>query len=398
MASLGVLSLPCRERHRRKLLAGAGGGDVPSTHHISLPPGHGYPEGLAGGTRLRLLAYFQDVLDGPEPASFDRVGELFRDKSKRNQAGLLMQAASVLTAEAYAHVGRAHGPVSGIAMFDLVSQVQPRLPSVDVDELVHSLTRISRSPDDPPMLRLHGAAHEMLTALGLLTSQAALVAAAAHPHAPQLKANATAPPAVVVRLAKELIAELDQALAESPTATAVLVTGTREGPETAQDADRDAAARDVAAFSLDAVMATGFVLLPLSPDPHAASPVSWSAAGVPAFVFRAQDEPDIAELLAQLRGGQAHDADSSASWQVIGTAEDFMVRLQVRWTAPVRVRLNLVAPGAQLAGPAREALAASDVVAVVPWPGGSPPDDTTSEEYLANALIVRVERFHAPGA
>jgi hypothetical protein len=367
---------------------------VPSTHHVSLPPGHGYPEGLAGSTRLRLLAYFQDVLDGPEPASLDRVGELFRDQSKRDQAALLMQAASILTAETYAHVGRAHGPVSGIAMSDLVSQVQPRLPSVDLDELVHSLTRISRSPDDPPTLRLHGAANEMLTALGLLTSQAALVAAATHPHAPQLKANATAPPAVVVRLAKELIAELDQALAESPAVTAALVTGAPEEP----DADRDAAARDVAVFSLDAVMATGFVLLPLSPDPYAASQVSWSAAGVPAFVFREQDEPDIAELLAQLRGGQAHDADSSASWQVLGTAEDFMVRLQVRWTAPVRVRLNLVAPGAQLAGPAREALAASDVVAVVPWPGGSPPDDTTGEEYLANALIVRVERFRAPGA
>jgi hypothetical protein len=371
---------------------------VPSTHHVSLPPGHGYPEGLAGSTRLRLLAYFQDVLDEPEPASFDRVGELFRDESKRDQAALVMQAASILTAEAYAHVGRAHGPVSGIAMSDLVSQVQPRLPSVDVEELVHSLTRISRSPDDPPMLRLHGAANETLTALGLLTSQAALVAAASHPHAPQLKANATAPPAVVVRLAKELIAELDQALADSPTATAVLVTGAPEEPDAAQDVDRDTAARDVAVFSLDAVMATGFVLLPLSPDPHAASPVSWSAAGVPAFVFRAQDEPDIAELLARLRGGQAHDADSSASWQVLGTAEDFMVRLQVRWTAPVRVRLNLVAPGARRAGPAREALAASDVVAVVPWPGGSPPDDTTGEEYLANALIVRVERFRAPGA
>jgi hypothetical protein len=124
--------------------------------------------------------------------------------------------------------------------------------------------------------------------------------------------------------------------------------------------------------------------------------VSWSAAGVPAFVFRAEDEPDVAELLARLRGGQAPDADGSASWQVLGTADDFMVRLQVRWTAPVRVRLNLVAPGAQLAGPARKALAASDVVAVVPWPGGSPPDDTTGEEYLANALIVRVERFRAP--
>jgi hypothetical protein len=374
---------------------------VPSTHHVSLPPGHGYPEGLAGATRLRLLAYFQDVVDEPEPASYDRIGELFRNESKRDQAGLLMQAASLLTAQMYAHVGRVHGPVSGIAMSDLVSQVQPRLPSVDVDELAHSLTRISRRPDVPPMLRLHGNSNEMLTALGLLTSQAALVAAAAHPHAPKLKANATAPPAVVVRLAKELIAEIDQALADNPTAAAVFVTkgpGEPGEPGAAEDAKRESAKRDVALFSLDAVTATGFVLLPLSPDPHAASPVSWSAAGVPAFVFRAEDEPDIAELFARLRDGQAHDADSSASWQVLGTAADFMVRLQVRWTAPVRVRLNLVAPGAQLAGPAREALAASDVVAVVPWPGGSPPDDTTGEEYLANALIVRVERFRAPAA
>jgi hypothetical protein len=369
---------------------------VPSTHHVSLPPGHGYPKGLAGSTRLCLLAYFQDVLDDPEPASLDRVGELFRDQSKRDQAALLMQAASTLTAETYAHVGRVHGPVAGIAMSDLVSRVQPRLPSVDLDELVHSFTRISRRPDDPPTLRLHGIANETLTALGLLTSQAALAAAAAHPHAPRLRANATAPPAVVLRLAKELIAEIDQALAESPTATAVLVTGAPDEPDEAQDADRDAAAREVAAFSLDAVMATGFVLLPLSPDPHAASLVSWSAAGVPAFVFRAEDEPDVAELLARLRSGQAHDAESSASWQVLGTAEDFMVRLQVLWSAPVRVRLNLVAPGAQLAGSTRDALAASDVVAVVPWPGGSPQDDTTGEQYLANALIVRVERFRAP--
>lgn len=369
---------------------------MPSTHRVSIPPGRGYPEGLAGTTRLRLLAYFQDVLDEPEPASLERVGELFRDSAKVEQAALFMQAAGILAVETYGHLGRTYGPVSGVAMSDLVSQAQPRLPSLDVDEMAHSLVRVSRNPGAPPTLRLRGVANETLTALGLLTSQAALAAGAAHPHAPQLKANATAPPPAIVRLAKELIAELDQALAERPPVPALQVTGGSDGTEPTADIEGDAAVHQVAAFSQDAVPATGFVLLPLTPDPYAASDVTWSAAGVPAFVFRAEDEPDVAELLAQLRGGPAQQSQSSATWQLLGNAEDFMVRLQVRWTAPARARLNLIVPGGQLRGPDREALAASDVVAVVPWPGGSPPEDVTGEQYAANALIVRVERFRAP--
>jgi hypothetical protein len=369
---------------------------VPSTHRVSIPPGRGYPEGLAGTTRLRLLAYFQDVLDEPEPASLERVGELFRDPAKRDQAALFMQAAGILAVETYGHLGRAHGPVSGVAMSDLVSLAQPQLPSLDVDEMAHSLVRVSRRPDEPPTLRLRGVANETLSALGLLTSQAALAAGAAHPHAPQLKAEAVAPPATIVRLAKELIAELDQALAERPPVPALLATGGPDEPAVTVD-DGTAASRAAAAFSQDVVEATGFVLLPLSPDPYAASPVGWGAAGVPAFVFRAEDEPDVVELLSRLRGGQVSDADSSASWRVLGDAEEFLVRLELRWTAPVRARLNLIIPGRQLDGAAREALAASDIVAVVPWPGGSPPEDTSGEQYVANALIARVDRFRAPG-
>ena len=358
---------------------------MPSRHAVQLPVGHGYPHGLADATRGLLVAYFRDFLDDSGPGVADRAMGLLADEQQCVQAHLMTHAAGALALAAYTHAGHVVGPIPALALSDVTQRAQAYLAGTDVSRLADALMRVTRGPDSDHILYLTGSAMPTVIALCVLTSQGLFASAAVHTHAPAVRPSVKGVPSGIRRLAVGLLAELDQALAGSPTPSAVVTL-----PDTSDDS-ADLVRRSVD-FIAGAVTATGVVLVPLPPSAQIPG-VAFGSGGLPGLLFPAHQEPDVAELHQLLVRGEASDADCVARWDILGPTEEPLVRLHVRWFSPVKAEIKLLLPGEKLVPTFLDALATSDAIMLVPWSGDAPTARTPPEEFLRRGLLVQVERL-----